>query len=95
MVGVGFRTTAFGRPSEYVAGNASTARSVPSDQARRGLMTSRWLTSYVALAGTLGMINTALANDKPILIGFAIAQTGYQLPFDTGYKTAEIPRLRR
>ena len=36
------------------------------------------------------MISAAQADDKPILIGFAIAQTGYQLPFDTGYKTAEI-----
>jgi len=57
----------------------------------RGLVTARRLTSCAALAaGALGMISAAQADDKPILIGFAIAQTGYQLPFDTGYKTAEI-----
>ena len=57
----------------------------------RGLVTARRLTSCAALAaGALGMISAAQADDKPILIGFAIAQTGYQLPFDTGYETAEI-----
>ena len=51
MVGVGFRTTAFGWLSEYVAGDAPTARFVRSKQARRRLVTC------VALAtGALGMM---------------------------------------
>ena len=91
MVGVGFRTTAFGSLSGYVAGDASPPRSASSDQVGRGLVTSMRLTSCVALAaGALGMIGAARADDKPILIGFAIAQTGWQQPFDTGYSTAEI-----
>ena len=35
-------------------------------------------------------MGAAQADDKPILIGFAIAQTGWSVPFDSGYKTAEI-----
>jgi branched-chain amino acid transport system substrate-binding protein len=91
MVDVGFRDTAFGWLSGYVAGGASPVRSAPSDQARGGLVTNRRLISCVALtAGALGMIGAAQADDKPVLIGFAIAQTGWAVPFDTGFKTAEI-----
>ena len=54
-------------------------------------MTRRWLAACVALAaGALGIMSTAQAEDKPILIGFAVGLTGWIAPFDTGYKSAEI-----
>ena len=54
-------------------------------------MTRRWLAAGVALAaGALGIMSTAQAEDKPILIGFAVGLTGWIAPFDTGYKSAEI-----
>jgi branched-chain amino acid transport system substrate-binding protein len=54
-------------------------------------MRRRWLAAYVALAaGGLGIMSTAQAEDKPILIGFAVGLTGWIAPFDTGYKSAEI-----
>ena len=36
------------------------------------------------------MIGSTQAEEKPNLIGFAVAQTGWLVPFDTGYKAAEI-----
>jgi branched-chain amino acid transport system substrate-binding protein len=54
-------------------------------------MKSRWLRSGVVLVtGAVGAMSAAQADDKPILVGFAIAQTGWSVPFDSGYKTAEI-----
>jgi branched-chain amino acid transport system substrate-binding protein len=43
-----------------------------------------------AAAGALGLISAASADEKPITIGFAIAQTGWIAPFDNGYKAAEL-----
>ena len=54
-------------------------------------MTRKLRTACVALvAGALGMASAARADDKPILIGFAVAVTGWLAPFDNGYKAAEI-----
>jgi branched-chain amino acid transport system substrate-binding protein len=54
-------------------------------------MTWKSLVVCVALAaGALGMMSAARADDKPILIGFAVAVTGWLAPFDNGYKAAEI-----
>ncbi len=43
-----------------------------------------------AVAGTLGLIGTAPADEKPIVIGFATATSGWIAPFDNGAKAAEI-----
>ena len=54
-------------------------------------MTRRWLAACVTLAvGALGIMPAAQAEEKPILIGFAIGLTGWIAPYDTGYKSAEI-----
>jgi branched-chain amino acid transport system substrate-binding protein len=54
-------------------------------------MTRKLLAACVALAaGALGMVSAARAEDKPILIGFAVGLTGWIAPFDNGYKAAEI-----
>src|SRR5215468_2798318 len=54
-------------------------------------MTRKLLAAFAALAAcAIGTLSTAKAEDKPILIGFAVGLTGWIAPFDTGYKTAEI-----
>jgi branched-chain amino acid transport system substrate-binding protein len=54
-------------------------------------MTRKLLAACVALAASgLGMMSAARAEDKPILIGFAVGLTGWIAPFDSGYKAAEI-----
>ena len=54
-------------------------------------MASTWLAACVALvAGAFGVIGSARAEEKPILIGFAVVETGWLAPFDNGYKAAEI-----
>ena len=50
-----------------------------------------WFAAFAALAASaLGVMGAAQAEEKPILIGFAVAQTGWLVPFDAGYKAAEI-----
>ena len=54
-------------------------------------MTRKLVAACAALAAfVLGITGTAQADDKPILIGFAVGVTGWIAPFDNGYKTAEI-----
>ena len=53
-------------------------------------MIRKLLAACVALAAGVGMVSAAQAEEKPILIGFAVALTGWIAPFDNGYKTAEI-----
>jgi branched-chain amino acid transport system substrate-binding protein len=54
-------------------------------------MTWKLVAACAALAASaLGLASTVRADDKPILIGFAVGVTGWIAPFDNGYKTAEI-----
>ena len=54
-------------------------------------MTRKLLAACAALAAcAIGMISTGKADDKPILIGFAVGLTGWIAPFDNGWKVAEI-----
>ena len=43
-----------------------------------------------ALAGVVGLSGSASAEENPIVIGFAIAQTGWMAPYDNGAKAAEL-----
>jgi len=54
-------------------------------------MTRKLLAACAVLAlSALVMASTARADDKPILIGFAVGVTGWIAPFDNGWKAAEI-----
>jgi branched-chain amino acid transport system substrate-binding protein len=54
-------------------------------------MTRKLLAACAVLAlSALAMASTARADDKPILIGFAVGVTGWIAPFDNGWKAAEI-----
>ena len=54
-------------------------------------MSWKLVAACAALAASgLGMASIVRADDKPILIGFAVGVTGWIAPFDNGYKTAEI-----
>lgn len=47
-------------------------------------------TGIGAAVGMLGLSGIALADEKPIVIGFAIAQSGWFAPYDNGSKAVEL-----
>ena len=46
--------------------------------------------SIAVSTAAVGLSGRAAADDKPIVIGFAVAQTGWMAPYDNGYKAAEL-----
>lgn len=46
--------------------------------------------SIAALSAAIATSGRAAADEKPIVIGFAVAQTGWMAPYDNGYHAAEL-----
>ena len=54
-------------------------------------MSNRFTRTCLLGAGmALGMSGSSHADEKPIIIGMAIAQSGWMVPYDNGAKTAEL-----